>query len=58
MRQYFEQMTQFGAKLNQGQILSSENNVKAVEDVETGIDEEVEKVKNAGMPTEKLTPEV
>ena len=54
MRQYFEKMTQFGAELNKGQILSSENNVKAINEVEAGIDEEVEKVKNAGMPTEKI----
>ncbi len=54
MRQYFEKMTEFGAELNKGQILSSENNVKAVKEVEAGIDEEVEKVKNAGMPTEKI----
>ena len=54
MRQYFEKMTQFGVELNKGQILSSENNVKAINEVEAGIDEEVEKVKNAGMPTEKI----
>jgi hypothetical protein len=54
MRQYFEKMTEFGAELNKGQILSSENNVKAINEVEAGIDEEVEKVKNAGMPTEKI----
>ncbi|MCP4673511.1 MAG: glutaconyl-CoA decarboxylase subunit alpha, partial [Desulfobacula sp.] len=54
MRQYFEKMTEFGAELNKGQLLSSENNVKAVKEVEAGIDEEVDKVKNAGMPTEKI----
>lgn len=54
MRQYFEKMTQFGAELNKGQLLSSEENVKNVKEVEAGIDVEVEKVKNAGMPTEKI----
>ena len=54
MRQYFEKMTQFGVELNKGQILSSEENVKNIKEVEAGIDVEVEKVKNAGMPTEKI----
>ncbi|MCD4678439.1 MAG: glutaconyl-CoA decarboxylase subunit alpha [Desulfobacula sp.] len=54
MRQYFEKMTEFGAELNKGQLLSSEENVKNVKEVEAGIDVEVEKVKNAGMPTEKI----
>ena len=47
-------MTQFGVELNKGQILSSEQNVKNILEVEAGIDAEVEKVKNAGMPTEKI----
>ncbi len=54
MRQYFEKMKAFGVELNKGQILSSQNNVKAINDVEAGIDDEVEKVKNAGMPTKKI----
>jgi len=54
MRQYFEKMTEFGVELNKGQLLSSEENVKNVKEVEAGIDVEVEKVKNAGMPTEKI----
>ena len=54
MRQYFEKMTEFGMALNKGQLLSSEENVKNVKEVEAGIDVEVEKVKNAGMPTEKI----
>ncbi len=54
MRQYFEKMTEFGVELNKGQLLSSEENVKKVKEVEAGIDVEVEKVKNAGMPTEKI----
>lgn len=54
MRQYFEKMTEFGVELNKGQMLSSEENVKNIKEVESGIDVEVEKVKNAGMPTEKI----
>ncbi|MBL6994140.1 carboxyl transferase domain-containing protein, partial [Desulfobacula sp.] len=54
MRQYFEKMTEFGVALNKGQLLSSEQNVKNILEVEDGIDVEVEKVKNAGMPTEKI----
>ena len=54
MRQYFEKMTEFGAELNKGQLLSSEENVKNVREVEAGIDVEIEKVKNAGLTTEKI----
>ena len=54
MRQYFEKMMEFGVALNKGQMLSSEGNVKNIKEVEAGIDVEVEKVKNAGMPTEKI----
>ena len=44
MRQYFEKMEEFGAELNKGQILSSEENVKNIKEVEAGIDAEVVKV--------------
>jgi len=54
MRQYFEKMADFGTELKKGQILSSEENIKNIQEVEAGIDAEVEKVKNAGMPVEKL----
>ncbi|MBU1343272.1 MAG: glutaconyl-CoA decarboxylase subunit alpha [Proteobacteria bacterium] len=54
MRQYFEKMAEFGTQLNKGQMLSSEQNVKNIMEVEAGIDVEIEKVKNAGMPTEKI----
>ncbi len=54
MRQYFEKMTEFGVPLNKGQILSSEKNIENIREVEAGIDEAVELVKNAGMPTEKI----
>ncbi|MCK5836162.1 MAG: glutaconyl-CoA decarboxylase subunit alpha [Desulfobacula sp.] len=54
MRQYFEKMTEFGKELNKGKRLSSQGNLEQVREVEDGIDVEVEKVKNAGMPTEKI----
>ena len=54
MRQYFEKMAQFGVALNKGQILSSQKNVENIQEVEAGIDVEIGKVKNAGMPTEKI----
>ncbi|HCY84404.1 MAG TPA: glutaconyl-CoA decarboxylase subunit alpha [Desulfobacteraceae bacterium] len=54
MRQYFEKMTPFGNALNQGQILSSEENVEKVEAVEANIAALAEKVQNAGAPTEKI----
>lgn len=54
MRQYFEKMTEFGSELNKGKMLSSEKNLGLVQEVEAGIAQEVEKVKNAGMPTEKI----
>ncbi|MCG8564598.1 MAG: glutaconyl-CoA decarboxylase subunit alpha, partial [Desulfobacterales bacterium] len=54
MRQYFEKMEDFGSELNKGQILSSEKNINMVKEVEDSIDAEVDKVKNAGMPEEKI----
>jgi len=54
MRQYFEKMAEFGSELNKGKMLSSEKNLVQVREVEAGIAGEVEKVKNAGMPTEKI----
>jgi len=54
MRPYFEKMVEFGNELNKGQILSSEENIKQMKDVEAQVAEEVEKVKNAGFPTEKI----
>ncbi|OQY60392.1 MAG: glutaconyl-CoA decarboxylase subunit alpha [Desulfobacteraceae bacterium 4572_88] len=54
MRPYFEKMTEFGKALNEGQIKSSEENVAKIKEVEAGIRAEVEKVKNAGFPEEKI----
>jgi glutaconyl-CoA decarboxylase len=54
MRPYFEKMTEFGRELSQGQVKSTEENVKSIREVEAQIKEEVEKVKNAGLPEEKI----
>lgn len=54
MKPYFEKMTEFGRELTEGQIKSTEENVKNIKEVEAGIRAEVEKVKNAGMPEEKV----
>lgn len=54
MRPYFEKMVEFGHELKDGQLLSSEENVKKIKEVEAAVMEEVEKVKNAGFPAEKI----
>lgn len=54
MRSYFEKMTDFGMELKAGQIKSTEANVGKIKDVEAQVDAAVEKVKNAGLPTEKI----
>lgn len=54
MRPYFEKMNDFGTELNAGQIKSSEENVKAIKEVEREVNEAAEAVKNAGFPEEKI----
>ena len=54
MRPYFEKMDEFGIQLRAGQIKSTEANVGIIKDVEIQVYEAVEKVKNAGLPTEKI----
>ncbi len=51
---YFEKMTEFGRELSQGQIKSTEENVDLIKEQEVEIQKEVEKVKNAGLPEEKI----
>ena len=51
---YLEKMKEFGRELSKGQIRSTEENVKLIKEVEAGVKLEVEKVKNAGMPEEKI----
>ncbi len=54
MRPYFEKMPEFGRQLSPGQIKSTEDNVKQIREVEAEIKQEVEKVKKAGFPEEKI----
>ncbi len=54
MRPYFEKMQEFGQELKAGQIKSTEANVGKLQEVEAQVDEAVQKVKNAGMPAEKI----
>ncbi len=50
MKPYFDKMTEFGKKLSDSKIKSTEKNVAEVKEVEKQIEEAVEKVKNAGLP--------
>ncbi len=54
MRPYFKKMNELGQELKEGKIKSSEGNVSQIKEVEAQLDEAIEKVKNAGFPTEKI----
>jgi glutaconyl-CoA decarboxylase len=54
MKPYFNKMKEFGQELKEGQIKSTAGSVKEIQKVEAQVAEAVEKVKNAGMPTEKI----
>jgi glutaconyl-CoA decarboxylase len=54
MKPYFKKMKEFGQELKEGQIKSTAGSVKQIQKVEAQVAEAVEKVKNAGMPTEKI----
>ena len=54
MRPYFEKMKDFGTDLSPGQIKSNQENVKKITEVEEDIRKEIEKVKNVGLPEEKI----
>jgi len=54
MRSYFEKMTEFGKPLTEGQIKQSQESVKEIKEVEKSLAAEVERVKKAGLPEEKL----
>jgi glutaconyl-CoA decarboxylase len=54
MRPYFKKMKEFGQALKEGKIKSSAGNVSHIKEVEAQLDEAVEKVKNAGFPTQKI----
>ncbi len=54
MRPYFEKMPDIGKSLKKGQIKRTEENLNQLKQAEEEINTEVEKVKNAGFPTEKI----
>jgi glutaconyl-CoA decarboxylase len=54
MRKYFEKMQEFGKPLNEKQIERMEENVKQIKQVEEEVAKEVERVKNAGIPVERV----
>jgi len=54
MRQYFEKMNDFGKPLNEKQIEKMAENVKQIKGVEDEVAKEVERVKNAGIPAERV----
>ncbi len=54
MRPYFEKMTEFGSRLTEGQIKSSEENVSKIREAEKEIKEAVAKVKTVGLPEDVI----
>jgi len=54
MRPYFEKMKEFGSELKPAVIKRMEENVSKLKEVESGISKEVEKLKNAGIPAQKM----
>ncbi len=54
MKPYFEKMKEFGQELKEGQIKSTAASAKQIQEVEAKVAEAVEKVKNVGLPTEKI----
>ncbi len=54
MRPYFQQMDPIGKPLPEAKLRDTEENVAQIKEIERGIEEEWEKVKNAGLPAEKI----
>ena len=54
MKQYFEAMPKFGSELSERQIKGADENIAEIDALEAALDAEIERVKNAGMPLEKL----
>jgi len=54
MKQYFEKMNDFGKPLSEKQIEKMAENVKQIKGVEEEVAKEVERVKNAGIPAERV----
>ena len=51
---YYAKMTEFGREISKGKMLSTEENVKQIKEVEASINAEVEKVKAVGFSEEKI----
>jgi len=54
MKPYFEKMPAFGQKLKKGRIKSTEENLKKIKAIEAEIENEVTRVKQAGLPEEAI----
>jgi glutaconyl-CoA decarboxylase len=54
MRPYFEKMTEIGKPLSQSKIRESGENIAKIREVEEQFAHAIEKVKTAGIPTEKI----
>ncbi len=54
MKPYFEKMTEFGHALKKGRIKSTEENLNSIKKIEEDVADEVNRVKLAGFPEEKI----
>lgn len=54
MRPYFEKMVEIGKPLSQSKKKQTEENLAQVKEIEKQLHEEIEKVKNAGLPAKKI----
>ena len=54
MRPYFEKMDDLGKPLRPAQVKRMEENITQIEEVMKGVDAEVERIKNVGIPVEKV----
>ena len=54
LRPYFEKMPEIGKELRDGEIRRSQANVDLVKEQEEILAKEVQRVKNSGIPAEKI----
>jgi glutaconyl-CoA decarboxylase len=54
MKPYFEKMPEFGQPLSERQLKASAESVSEIDQVLAALDSEVERVKNSGIPVEKI----
>ena len=54
MKPYFKNMTEFGHALKKGRIKSTEKNLNSIKAIEENVAREVNRVKLAGFPQEKI----